>query len=63
MADMIEHSNFVSFKMKQEWEEDIAKEDEEKTKMGLTLRCMNCHKVIVKCECIGHTSNSTYWGY
>ena len=36
MADMIEHSNFVSFKMKQEWEEDIAKEDEEKTKMGLT---------------------------
>ena len=63
MADMIEHSNFVAFKMKQEWEEDIAKEDEEKTKMGLTLRCMGCHKAIVKCKCIGHTSNSTYWGF
>ena len=29
MADMIEHSNFVAYKMKQEWEDDIAKENEE----------------------------------
>ena len=46
---MIEHSNFVSMHhMKQEWEDDIAKEDEEKTKMGLTKRCKNCHKAILK---------------
>ena len=63
MADMIEHSNFVAFKMKQEWEEDIAKEDEEKTKMGLTRRCMNCHKAVATCGCIGHTLDSTYWGF
>jgi len=65
MADMIEHSNFVAFNMKQEWEDDIAKEDEEKTKMGLTKRCINCHKVVVKCDCIGHQKDltSTYWGF
>ena len=63
MADMIEHSNFVVFNMKQEWEDDIAKEDEEKTKMGLTRRCMNCHKAVATCGCIGHTLDSTYWGF
>jgi len=63
MADMIEHSNFVAFKMKQEWEDDIAKENEEKIKMGLTKKCMNCHKEVEKCGCIGHTLDSTYWGY
>ena len=63
MANMIEHSNFVVFNMKQEWEDDIAKEDEEKTKMGLTRRCMNCHKAVATCGCIGHTLDSTYWGF
>tara|TARA_R110000764_G_scaffold53193_3_gene115684 strand:+ start:2683 stop:2877 length:195 start_codon:yes stop_codon:yes gene_type:complete len=64
MADMIEHSNFVSMHhLKQEWEDDIAKEDEEKTKMGLTKRCVNCHKAILKCGCIGGTDSSTYWGF
>ena len=63
MADMIEHSNFVAFKMKQEWEDDIAKENEEKIKMGLTKKCMNCHEPIATCGCIGHTLDSTYWGY
>tara|TARA_B110000459_G_scaffold149021_1_gene162400 strand:+ start:697 stop:888 length:192 start_codon:yes stop_codon:yes gene_type:complete len=63
MASMIEHSNFVVFNMKQEWEDDIAKEDEEKTKMGLTRRCMNCHKAVATCGCIGHTLDSTYWGF
>ena len=66
MADMIEHSNFVSIhQMKQEWEDDIAKEDEEKTKLGLTRRCINCHKAVVKCDCIGHQTDltSTYWGF
>ncbi len=39
MANMIEHSKFVSMhQMKQEWEDDIAAEDEEKTKMGLTKK-------------------------
>jgi len=59
MANMIEHSNFVSIhQMKQEWEDDIAAEDEEKTKMGLTKKCMNCHKS--KCGC---KNTKTYWGY
>ena len=52
---MIEHSNFVAFKMKQEWEDDIAKENEEKIKMGLTKKCMNCHKEVEKCDCIGRS--------
>lgn len=63
MAKMIEHSNFVAFKMKQEWENEILAEDDEKIKMGLTKRCVNCHKAILKCGCIGHTYRSTYWGY
>ena len=66
MADMIEHSNFISIhQMKQDWEDDIAQEDEEKTKMGLTRKCINCHKAVVKCDCVGHTKDkaSTYWGF
>ena len=64
MANMIEHSNFVSMHhMKQEWEDEMVKEDEEKTKMGLTRRCMNCHKAAATCGCIGHTLDSTYWGF
>ena len=64
MASMIEHSKFISIhELKQQWEDDIVAEDEEKIKMGLTKRCMNCHKTIVKCDCIGHTLDSTYWGY
>ena len=65
MASMIEHSNFVSMHhMKQEWEDEMVKEDEENIKMGLTRRCMNCHKAVVKCDCIGHAKDkaSTYWG-
>jgi hypothetical protein len=31
--------------------------------MGLTKKCMNCHKEVEKCGCIGHTLDSTYWGY
>ena len=65
MASMIEHSKFVSMHhMKQEWEDEMVKEDDEKIKMGLTRRCMNCHKAVVKCDCIGHAKDkaSTYWG-
>ena len=65
MASMIEHSKFVSMHhMKQEWEDEIVKEDDEKIKMGLTRRCMNCHKAVVKCDCVGHAKDksSTYWG-
>ena len=59
MADMIEHSNFVSMHhMKQEWEDEMVKEDEEKTKMGLTKKCMSCHKSNCECE-----DTQTYWGY
>ena len=37
MASMIEHSNFVSMHhMKQEWEDEMVKEDDEKIKAGLT---------------------------
>jgi|TARA_R110001599_G_scaffold252242_1_gene452257 hypothetical protein len=64
MASMIEHSNFISVhELKQQWEDDIVAEDEEKIKMGLTKRCMNCHKAVATCDCIGHTLDSTYWGY
>jgi hypothetical protein len=64
MADMIEHSKFISVhELKQQWEDDIVAEDEEKTKMGLTRRCMNCHKAVATCGCIGHTLDSTYWGF
>ena len=50
--------------MKQEWEDEMVKEDDEKIKMGLTRRCMNCHKAVVKCDCVGHAKDksSTYWG-
>jgi len=59
MANMIEHSNFVSIhQMKQEWEDDILAEDEEKTKMGLTKKCMDCHKSNCGCK-----DTQTYWGY
>ena len=62
MANMIEHSNFVSMhQMKQEWEDDIVAEDEEKTKMGLIKKCMNCHTEVSKCSC--HLQKKTYWGY
>jgi hypothetical protein len=66
MASMIEHSNFVSMHhMKQEWEDEMVKEDEKKTKMGLTRRCINCHKDFIKCDCVGHAKDkaSTYWGF
>jgi hypothetical protein len=64
MASMIEHSNFISVhELKQQWEDDIVAEDEEKIKMGLTRRCMNCHKAVATCGCIGHTLDSTYWGF
>ena len=65
MADMIEHSNFVAFKMKQEWEDELVAEDDAKIKMGLTKKCMNCHKAVVKCDCIGQREDlsSTYWGF
>jgi len=59
MADMIEHSNFVSMHhMKQEWEDEMVKEDEEKIKMGLTKKCMSCHKSNCGCK-----DTQTYWGY
>ena len=51
MADMIEHSNFVSMHhMKQEWEDEMVKEDDEKIKAGLTKKCMSCHKPNCKCK-------------
>ena len=65
MASMIEHSKFVSVhELKQQWEDDIVAEDEEKIKMGLTKKCINCHKAVVKCDCVGHAKDksSTYWG-
>jgi len=62
MADMIEHSNFVSMHhMKQEWEDEMVKEDEEKIKMGLKKRCLNCHMKVNECDC--YLQNQTYWGY
>ena len=64
MASMIEHSNFISVhELKQQGGDDIVAEDEEKSKMGLTRRCMNCHKAVATCGCIGHTLDSTYWGF
>ena len=64
MVKMIEHSNIVSVhELKRQWEDELVKEDDEKIKMGLTKKCMNCHKEVEKCGCIGHTLNSTYWGY
>ena len=74
MASMIEHSKFVSMHhMKQEWEDEMVKENDEKIKMGLIEKCMNCHKPLVKtdkitltvCNCVGHTKDkvSTYWGF
>jgi len=65
MANMIEHSNFVAFKMKQEWEDEIKEEEDEYIKRGLIKRCMNCCKKLLECKC-GHSHNevgSTYWGY
>lgn len=58
MIKMIEHSNFVAFKMKQEWEDEILAEDDEKIKAGLTKRCMSCHKPNCKCQ-----DTQFYWGY
>ena len=49
--------------LKRQWEDELVKEDDEKIKMGLTKKCMNCHKEVEKCGCIGHTLDSTYWGY
>ena len=73
MADMIEHSNFVSmFHLKQEWEDEMVKEQDDRIKMGLKEKCMNCHKAIVMsgkiklkiCECIHPEDTvSTYWGF
>jgi len=66
MADMIEHSKFISVhELKQQWEDELVAEDDAKIKMGLTKKCMNCHKAVVKCDCIGHQEDlsSTYWGY
>jgi hypothetical protein len=64
MADMIEHSKFISVhELKQQWEDELVAENEEKIKMGLIKKCMNCHEPIATCGCIGHTLNSTYWGY
>jgi len=72
MADMIEHSNFVSMhQMKQEWEDEIVKEQDERIKMGLKEKCINCHKEIVVsgkiklklCSCIHPEDKvTTYWG-
>ena len=61
MADMIEHSNFVSVhKLKQEWEDEIVAEDDEKIKMGLTKRCIGCHNPPDACDC---KDTQFYWGY
>jgi hypothetical protein len=59
MASMIEHSKFVSMHhMKQEWEDEMVKEDDEKIKAGLTKKCMSCHKPNCKCK-----DTQSYWGY
>ena len=58
MANMIEHSNFVVFNMKQEWEDEMVKEDDEKIKAGLTKKCMSCHKPNCKCK-----DSQSYWGF
>ncbi len=59
MASMIEHSKFVSMHhMKQEWEDEMIKEDDEKIKAGLTKKCMSCHKGNCKCK-----DTQSYWGY
>ena len=47
-----------TFHLKQEWEDDIAEEDEEKIKTGLKRKCMNCHQV--NCDC---KDAQTYWGF
>jgi hypothetical protein len=62
MEITMETVNMVSiFKRKQEWEDDITKEDEENIKMGLKRKCMNCHTEATLCEC--HLQTQTYWGY
>ena len=61
MANMIEHSNFVSVHhLKQEWEDEIVAEDDERIKMGLTRRCMSCHNLSDACDC---KDKQFYWGY
>lgn len=61
MANMIEHSNFVSVHhLKQEWEDEIVAEDDERIKMGLTKRCIGCHNPPDACDCKG---DEYYWGY
>ena len=47
-----------TFHLKQEWEDDITKEDEEKIKIGIKRKCMNCHPV--NCDC---KDAQTYWGF
>jgi hypothetical protein len=49
------------FKMKQEWEDDITKENEENIKIGLKRKCMNCHREVALCEC--YLQKQTYWGF
>ena len=44
--------------MKQEWEDEMVKEDDEKIKAGLTKKCMSCHKPNCKCK-----DTQSYWGY
>ena len=62
MEITMETVNMVSiFKKKQEWEDDITKENEENIKMGLKRKCMNCHTKATLCEC--HLQTQTYWGY
>ena len=59
MASMIEHSKFVSVhELKQQWEDEIVAEDDKNIKMGLTKKCMSCHKSNCGCE-----DTQTYWGY
>ena len=59
MAKMIEHSKFVSVhELKQQWEDEIVAEDDKNIKMGLTKKCMSCHKSNCECE-----DTQTYWGY
>jgi hypothetical protein len=59
MASMIEHSKFVSVhELKQQWEDEIVAEDDKNIKMGLTKKCMSCHKSNCECE-----DTQTYWGY
>ena len=60
------HCNIVSVhELKRQWEDELVAEDDERIKMGLTQKCMNCHKKIEKCDCIGHREDlsSTYWGF